>query len=585
MLRFRYACSGMAALLLVACGGGGVSIGASTAPPPAGNQQAAFYLPFVATTSTTGQTGLFVIPSNDLASSPIFVTRTAASTQNVNVIAFSRSLTLSTANVVTSTSPYALLYLAVGDDANTHIYGVHLGNIAVSPDATQVSSLSLNSLADVCGIVGTAQTKVSDPASLFVVLQTNAGGSASCGNGGDVYQVVHYSDSSTTAPRVVNITTTATSLVPGETKAANGFTPLYKASGALGGVVLLDTAAENLEFFAGDTFNNPSVLTSGVTSANDMVDDSAGDNNGSVGATTAFLSVMTNGGISSVLRVTSVGTGSAVYTSSGSLSVRGVADKAHVYFTDHDVANGAVKIYQEDIGGGTPLELYEYGVVGNPAAPLTLVGSNGTVLVFTSDTLFSDGGGTTAVMILSVGAKGFPTTISGPWFPQIERESVMMCPSRFADVTSDLLLFNLEHTIDSTYTYMSQALTPDGVTVRQSFLSDSAFMMSPDCAAAAGSVLQVRGITDRTGGYGGGTVNAFSLSSFSATVLNTTTGNGSYVMPTGSSPPSPVFLSDNVGAATVHNASSGADFALAFDLSKNLIVPVSVPNSNVSFPF
>jgi iron complex outermembrane receptor protein len=37
-------------------------------------------------------------------------------------------------------------------------------------------------------------------------------------------------------------------------------------------------------------------------------------------------------------------------------------------------------------------------------------------------------------------------------------------------------------------------------------------------------------------------------------------------------------------ASEVHNASSGVDFALAFDLSKNLIVPVSVPNSNVNFP-
>ena len=72
------------------------------------------------------------------------------------------------------------------------------------------------------------------------------------------------------------------------------FTPLYGADGALGGAVMLDSATGNLDFYAGDTFTMPTVLTTGVTSWLDMVDDAAVNGTGSVGASTAFLNVKTS---------------------------------------------------------------------------------------------------------------------------------------------------------------------------------------------------------------------------------------------------------------------------------------------------
>jgi len=116
----------------------------------------------------------------------------------VGVAGLSKQLTMSSSNVVTSSAPYALLYYAAGGDGNAHVYGLKLADTSVAPSATQVSSLSLNSVSDICGSIGFGQTNVYDPKTLFVVLHTNVGGASSCGKGGDVYQMVHYTDSSTT---------------------------------------------------------------------------------------------------------------------------------------------------------------------------------------------------------------------------------------------------------------------------------------------------------------------------------------------------------------------------------------------------
>jgi hypothetical protein len=71
---------------------------------------------------------------------------------------------------------------------------------------------------------------------------------------------------------------------------------------------------------------------------------------------------------------------------------------------------------------------------------------------------------------------------------------------------------------------------------------------------------------------------------FSAMVLNITTGNGSYVMAAGAVHPAP-FSFPTVSAQRWRTTLRVVrTFALAFDLSKNLIVLVSVPNSNVNFP-
>jgi hypothetical protein len=591
MFTFRFALASATALVLVACGGSGAASGGNNGGGnngggnngggnnPGGTPGSAFYLPFAAKSTSGGETDLYVIPSDNLSLTPIFVARTSTGSNNgFLTVAQSKQPTLNGSNVVTSLSPYAILYVAVGSDGNAHVYALSLASTSAAPSETQVSSLSLNSIGDVCGLTGSAQTNLFDPTTLFIVLHTNSGGQSSCGKGGDVYQVVHYTDSSTTAPTVVGITSST-------------FTALYKPGGALGGLVLLDSTTGNLDFFGSNSFTSPTVLTAGVTSWSDLVDDRFVNNTGSLGASTAFLSVTTNSGVS-VWRVDSSGAPANVYTAAGLLS--GVADTNNVYFLDTNISfpGGTQRIYQEAMSGGTPLELYGTVSAGLPLPPIyTLIGSNGASLVLTSMNTNTSPPSTpapsTSVVTLPVGAPAAPTTIAGPFSGQV---LAWMCPSSFGDVASDDLVLNVINGglpgSTAPTSYSSEVLTPGGV-VKQTELPNSHFLISipsDACAVNFGSVLQVRGITDTNGGYGGGTVNAFNLSSFSATALGTTTGSGSYLVPKGDNVlvPGAGFLSDVIGSGIVGSVSiGGGSSGLAFDLSKSLIVPVTVPNSNV----
>lgn len=555
MRNFQLAGFCMAVAGLVACGGGGAgsdSGGQTKGTDPGGvSAGSGFYLPFVATSTSGGETGVFVIPSNNLSATPVFVTRTPASSQNVSAIPL----------LTQSAAPYAVVYIAVGSDGNAHVYSLNLSNTAVAPSATQLSTLSLSSMADLCGIVGWAQTTVSDPTTWFVVVHT-------CGTGGDVYQVIHYNDSPTTAPTVVNITAPT-----------NALTALYQSDGALGGLVLLDTATGNLDFYGDDTFTSPKVLTTGVSASYDMIDDSTVDNTDSVGATTAFLSVTTTSG-TSVWRVPASGAASKVYTASGNLSRLGVADASNVYFSDNAIPGGQA-IYQEPIAGGTPTALYRSTVNGLPPPPAyMLVGSNGTSLVLTANGGSAAGGISTSVVTLPVDTPTAPTTIAGP-FAGVA--TVSMCPYTLGNTTGDDVLVNVtQGTPGSTsVSYSSEVLTPGGA-VKQPALVNSAFVSTPVCSVAFGAVLQVRGITDTNGAYGGGTVSELNLSTFITTTLSTTTGSGTYTVPSGDQL-FVTFLSADIGLGIVGSQPNGTPSGgVAVDLSKSLIVTVSVPNSTVS---
>jgi hypothetical protein len=609
MSTFRLALAFTTVFTLAACGtgatnggsnpnsgdnGGGNNGGNNGGGNGNGNSgSSAFYLPYQATSSGNGETGLLVIPSDNLSASPIFVTRTPASSQTVSTVGNSSQPNLNSAtNVVTSVSPYALLYIAVGSDGHQHLYRLKLADTTVAPTAVQVSSLSLPTTTALCpgpAAVSSTQTNIYDPTSLFVLLHTNSAGSSSCGKGGDVYQVVHYADSSTTAPTVISITPHALSML----------LPLYRSGGALGGMVLLDSTG-NLDFYGDDTFTNPTVLTSGVTQYFDLVDDKGVDNTGGTGASTAFLSVVTANG-TAIWRVPATGTASNIYTPAGILGLTAVADNNNVYFTDTTnptplSMNGTRTIYQEAISGGSPVAIYSATVTGlAPAAEDRLLASNGTTLM-----LASGGGGigtqTTSIFSLPIGSGGTLTTIAGPFSGQV---AVSVCPASFGDVTSDEILLNvLDTSAGSTSTsgYSSEVLTPNGQ-VKQT-LDNSAFLIMPapiPCGLESGTVLQVRGITDTNGsGYGGGTVSSFNLTSFTATPLTTTSGNGNYVVPKADQLLT-AFLSDSVGFGIVGPTATppspgGAlpgtpSSGVGFDVVKGLIVNVSVPNSNVSAIF
>jgi hypothetical protein len=106
------------------------------------------------------------------------------------------------------------------------------------------------------------------------------------------------------------------------------------------------------------------------------------------------------------------------------------------------------------------------------------------------------------------------------------------------------------------------------------FLYDAASFLS-------GSALQITGITDTAGGYGGGTFNAVNVGTLASTAL-TTTGGAAYTVPAGYVSGF-TQLSTTIGAGLLApmGASSAVSDGGAYDLSKDLIVPISLTNTNV----
>jgi hypothetical protein len=208
------------------------------------------WIPFQATSiGTAGKTGLLVIPSNAAASAPtpIFLNDRAAN----HVLAVGK-LTQNYATAAQTVSLGAILYTSVGPDGDLHVYGANLSSTAEPPVEKQISNLKVAAAGAVC-LVGAAQLDLRDPTTLLAVL--DVANTSGCFNGRtDKFLVVHYSDSATTTPALAPATASGESM-----------TALYGAGGTLGGVLYLDSSANELRFYAKAEFSDPVVIGSGVS--------------------------------------------------------------------------------------------------------------------------------------------------------------------------------------------------------------------------------------------------------------------------------------------------------------------------------
>jgi hypothetical protein len=225
-----------------------------------------------------------------------------------------------------------MMYAAAGADGNVHVYGLNLSNSAIAPAPVQAGSLSVAALSAICDF-GQAETNLTDPTTLFIVLHIAS--STGCGKPGDVWEVVRYKDSAATAPLVVNINTTTMSA-------------LYKAGGALGGLVLLDSPAQILWFYSDSTFSARTNLVGAVTDYSVLFATDQ-DNRVSLSASVDFFAVTTATG-EFIYRVNSAGSSANVFTAAGTLGLVAVGDDTSLYFTDNITAGTTtVKIYQQPI--------------------------------------------------------------------------------------------------------------------------------------------------------------------------------------------------------------------------------------------
>jgi hypothetical protein len=509
---------------------------------------------------------VFVIPSAALTTAPAFVSSSTAT----EYLAYGEAITVNSGNVPTTYSPATYMFAAIDSSNNIHIYGLNLTS-ASAPTLTQIGSLSLalTSGAAVSTVIcdsRQASTNFADPTTVFVVL--HIAGTTGCNTTDDVWEVVHYTDSASTAPVVVGIATTA-------------FTPLYGPTGALTGLELLDPVSSKLYLYASDAFTSPTTLLTGVTSASTMYQGDSVSGGFALTGSVLFLNVTTGAGNYLYRLPYSSTTATLEYTATGSLSASAVGDGTNIYFLDTtSAATSTSSFWAEPIAGGTASKLYNvsYGT----GISYDLLGSNGSVLVFFSSTISGSGSSSTLLTVPVSGLSSSATMIAGPFTGGIYADSSFLQPTTVGDPATDLVFVNVTNVTSggsgTTFSYSSELLMPSG-TVKQALLSNSVFMFDA-ASPLSGSVLQATGITDTAGGYGGSTIGEVNLATLVSTPM-TLSGGTAYKVPAdfviGAA-----GLSATIGAGILDPQSSAvASLGAAYDLSKHLIVPISVTDTSV----
>jgi hypothetical protein len=455
-------------------------------------------------------------------------------------------------NAITSESLARLMYTAADSGGNIHMYGLDLTS-ATTPTPVQIGNLSLTADTQICD-EGFAETNLYSPSTMFVLLHVST--SSTCGTGGDVYEVINYTDSTSTAPTVVSVTSTA---IDG----------MYHSTGALAGMILLE--GTNLHFYATKAFTSPTTLVPNVTDSVDLVDTTTLGQD-LIGDSVAFYSV-TNATNTQLYRITTAGTATSVYTAVGlGLDAGDRVDAANIFFTDSDSMHD--RILRAPINSGSAVLLYTAdATLGN----YSLIGSNGSVLAFEED---SNAGNGTVQTISATAATTTPTTIAT--FTGLQITSAFLAEATPGTLSSAQVVVNATNV--ATGAKSSEVLTPSG-TVKQALLANSEFEYFS--IGLSDILFQVRGITD-TGpgsGDGGGSVNTYNVSSSVVTPL-TLSGGGAYTIPTANLAIIGAIASTaaEVIGVGVLNSTSGSTTGLAADSTGHLIVPITFTNTAIT-PF
>jgi hypothetical protein len=520
-----------------------------------------FWIPYTATPvpgTTGGKTGLFVIASNELESSPAPQWVSTTPSQLLGI-----ALQYTFSGGVTTYTPDLMMYAAVGSDGNTHVYGLNLSNTAKVPVPTQISSLSLPATKQICSS-NQAETDLATPTSLFVVLEIAAAGK--CNLGGGTFEVVAYQDSATKAPTVASIT-------------SNQFDSLY-SGGILDGMVLFDPATKTLNLYKETDFVGPTVLVSEVADVLPIV--TASVNNGTeFGSSEVFTSVITASGTEEQYLIDSAGTATKFHTG---LIGSSAVDNKNFYFADV-TSSTTTKIYQEPLSGGTPKLLYS-GPSSTTSA-YQLFGTNDSVLAFQLYKLTSITDTTATLYTVPIGETSTTPTKIGTYHGIVN--AFLASPSASDPAGSILFVTVMKVTAASdstTTTYTGFAIPPSDPT-KQTEVKNAVYeSFGILTSELSGSVWQVEGITDTDGGWGGGTVNHVNVTTLAGTEFKTT-GGVVYKMPASYLGFLEGFLSDNIAAgALLHEQSASfpksATFGVAADLSEDFLLPIKLANTNVS---
>jgi hypothetical protein len=544
-----------------------------------------FWIPYSAapaTGTTGGQSGLFVIASNSIASSPApsptFVTMSVPTLLGAAYQGF-----VSGTAPPSSVTPSVMMYAAVGSDGNTHVYGLNLTDASTPPVPTQITNLSVPSTEHIC-YEGQVLGDLTTPSSLAVVMYVTPGQAGAkpgtvgyCGWGTGTFQLAHYTDGPTVTPLTLNIPGGTTLLSALENDI--GFTPLYQTSGQLGGIVLWDSSTGNLDFYSDATFTSSTTLLSDVSVPVACVNVNAINNGNLATGGRMLVNVTTSSGSAAYQITASGGTPQQFFAGTAGSCV---TDDNNLYFIGTPSGGTTSAIYQETLAATPPAQMLFAVPTPTETSGSSLIGSNDSVLLFQNYSE-SSSSVTSSVFSVPVGVSSTSATAIGSPYSGTLETTFLASPT--GKVANDLLFLTAADETGSGVSYSSQVLTTSG-TLAAKFPDAVLGTFGPISPELDGSILEIDGITDTNGGEGGGTINSTSLQSLEPTPF-TTTGGSAYTLPAGYVISVSGFYGTGIGTGFLFStADPTAPFiGAAVDASKNAILPFNLLNTSVTALF
>ena len=543
----------------------------------------AYWIPYSASpapdATPAGSTGLFLIPSDKLASSPAptFITTDATTSLGIGT-------QISVKDGVLTYSPQVLMYADTASNGITKIFGLTLAGTSSVPTPTQISDLAVPSGQQICSGSSSAETNISQPTTLFVVIEV--GTETQCDEAAGTYEVVHYLDSSTTAPVVVNLNTTTTNTV-------------YQ-NGNLTGLLVFDSATNSLDLYADDTFTSPTKEITGLENGSyvaGVLDEATLSTSG------IFYAATTTGGVTDLYRIDgSTLAATLIQNLMTGTVVNSVQDDTNLYYMvfTGGASSTVATFNQVALTGGTPKLLYTspaFVVEGSSGlAGYQLIGSNDSLVAFEfySEPL-TDGSldptkATATIYTVPVGeTTTTPTTLANYPAGDLLTNVFLAAPSG-SGLSASVLFVTVRNASgsisDPTFAYSAVSIPLNGGTAPAPIANSTYEQLGVIAPRLTYDVWQVTGITDTNGGWGGGTANSVNVSTLADTPF-TTTGGGDYVFGKGYSAGLEAISSNNIAIGILDNFSAlsgGATLVedgVAVDLTTNFFYPVVLTNTYV----
>ncbi len=549
-----------------------------------GGGGSAFWIPYSAspipTETPTGSTGLFLIPSDKLASSPA---PTFLTTDTTQLLAIGTQVVLK--NGVATYSPQVMMYADTTSAGTTKIYGITLAGTSTIPTPTQISSLSVPSGQQICVISADSETDVTNGESVFVVIQV--GTAEQCISTGGTYEVVHYTDSATTAPVVVNINTTE----------ING---IYQ-NGKLTGLLALNGTTNSLDVYADDTFTSPTQLITGLSAAryvSGVLDEAT------LSTTGIFESATTTGSSTSLYRIDGSTLATTLIQDVTTASISTVVqDDNNLYYSvlNSGASSTTISYEQVALGGGTPKLLYTTPafVPSNSTGSTSyqLIGSNDSVLVLEYSFEPVTGSqedptkATATLYTLPVGTNTTTPTTLTTYPAGNELLEVFLSAPSGSGVSSNVLFATVSNATGTianpTIAYSAVSIPLNGGAAPAAIKNSVYAPLAVITVQLTDTVSQVTGITDTDGGWGGGIFNTVNVSTLADTPF-TTTGGGAYVVGAGFTGGFEALSSSNIAVGIFENSPAlrgGAqlqEIGAAADLTSHFLYPIVLTNTAVT---